>query len=311
MPLPLRREDIEHLSEELESIIAAHLGWFKRVQRQLVCGGEPGAPEWRDLLAQDGERRTPLGQWYYREEPHPLGDYPGFHELGAMLPRMHAAARTALREVQEGRRPDAQAYEACIDLALRVNTLLRHLQLELIGELLATDALTGCYTRRGMLARLRAEQERARRIQRPCSLCLMDFDRFKKINDELGHPAGDAVLRQGMRFALGMLRKYDSVYRYGGEEFLICLPGTPLKDAVAVIERLRRGLEALTITLPSGATYHATASFGVAELHPEQAVEDAIEAADQALIRAKEQGRNRVEIAPPLSALRHGQRLSG
>jgi len=299
MPLPLHRQDIERLSEELETIIAAHLGWFKQIQRMLVCGvGESLAPELGAQLEDGVERRTALGCWYYRDEPHPLVDYPGFHELGQMQPRMHAAARMALQEVLEGRRPEAKQYDPCVDLALRVNTLLRHLQLEIIGELLATDALTGCYTRRGMLARLRAEQERARRIQRPCSLCLMDFDRFKKINDELGHPAGDAVLRQGMRFALGMLRKYDSVYRYGGEEFLICLPGTPLNDALAVIERLRAGLETLTITLPSGTPHHATASFGLAELRADQAVEDAIESADQALIRAKEAGRNRVEISP-------------
>ncbi len=296
MPLPLHREDIERLSEELENIIAAHLGWFKQVQRWLVCGvGDPDTAELRAQLDEGMERRTPLGAWYFRDEPHPLGDYPGFHELGRMQPRMHVAVRTALLEVMAGRRPDPKQHDQCVDLALRVNTLLRHLQLEIIGELLATDALTGCYTRRGMLARLRAEQERARRIQRPCSLCLMDFDRFKKVNDELGHPAGDAVLRQGMRFALGMLRKYDSVYRYGGEEFLICLPGTPLNDAAAVIERLRAGLERLTIHLPSGAPHHVTASFGLTEMRPDQAVEDAIEIADQALIHAKESGRNRVE----------------
>ena len=209
---------------------------------------------------------------------------------------MHAAARLALLEVAEGRRPAPELYDQCIDLSLRLNTRLRNLQLDIIGELFTTDPLTGCSSRRGMLGRLREEQERAQRIQRPCCLCLMDFDRFKRINDELGHPAGDAVLRQGMRFAAGVLRKYDSIYRYGGEEFLICLPGTPLKDAAPVVERIRQGPSELPIRLPGDRVINVSASFGLAEMHPQRPVEEAIANADLALIRAKENGRNRVEI---------------
>jgi GGDEF domain-containing protein len=135
---------------------------------------------------------------------------------------MHNVTRLALLEVLDKRRPEPELYDQCIDLALRLNTTLRRVQLEIIGELLSTDSLTGCASRRGMLVRLREEQERSLRIQRPCCLCLLDFDHFKLVNDERGHPAGDAVLRQSLRFVTGVLRKYDSIYRYGGEEFLIC-----------------------------------------------------------------------------------------
>ncbi|MCS6785620.1 MAG: diguanylate cyclase [Thiobacillaceae bacterium] len=292
MALPLDRDQIQQLTEELEVIIAAHLAWFKQLNRVLVCGSEPPAA---DILP-DAHLRSPFGVWYYTQEPHPLAEYAAFQELAAIQQAMHAAARRALAEVAAGRRPAPELYDQCIDLALRLNTRLRNLQLDIIGELLTTDALTGCSARRGMLARLREEQERARRIQRPCCICLMDFDRFKRINDELGHPAGDAVLRQGMRFTAAALRKYDSIYRYGGEEFLICLPGTPLRDAAQVIERIRQGLAQLPIRLASGATLNVTASFGLAELHPARAVEESIANADLALIRAKEGGRNRVEI---------------
>ena len=146
-----------------------------------------------------------------------------------------------------------------------------------------------------MIGRLQAEQERAYRIQRPCSLCLLDFDRFKRINDELGHPAGDAVLKQGLRFVAGALRKYDIVFRYGGEEFLICLPGTPLEDAIQVVERIRAGLEQLPIRLPDGQALQVTASFGLAEIQGQKPVEDSIAHADAALLEAKQRGRNRVE----------------
>lgn len=292
MSLPLEREEIQRQTEELEVIIAAHLAWFKHINRALVYGSAMNQAD----LAEDAHLRSPFGQWYYGQDPHPLEESPDFNDLGALQQAMHAAAREALMDAREGRRPRPEVYDRCIDLALRLNTALRRTQLEIIGELLSTDSLTGCASRRGMLSKLREEQERALRIQRPCCVCLLDFDRFKRVNDELGHPAGDAVLRQGMRFVASALRKYDSVYRYGGEEFLLCLPGTPLKDAALVVERIREGLERLPIRLPSGDHYNVTASFGLAEMHPQRPVEEAIANADIALLRAKENGRNRVEL---------------
>jgi diguanylate cyclase len=292
MSLPLEREEIQRITEELEVIIAAHLAWFKQMNRTLVCGGPVNHAD----LETDAHRRSPFGQWYYSQEPYVLESTPDFQTLGTTQQAMHASARLALLNIVDQRRPAPELYDQCIDLALRLNTTLRRLQLEIIGELLTTDSLTGCATRRGMMLRLREELERSVRIQRPCCLCLLDFDRFKRVNDDLGHPAGDAVLRQGMKFVTGVLRKYDSIYRYGGEEFLICLPGTPLKEAAAVVERIRSGLERLPIRLPSGETFFATASFGVVEMNPRLAVEESIACADIALIRAKQQGRNRVEI---------------
>lgn len=292
MSLPLEREEIQRLTEELEVIIAAHLAWFKQVNRTLVCGNAINRAD----LAEDAHLRSPFGQWYYTRETHPLRENLDFQALAVSQQAMHAATRLALLEVMDKRRPSPELYDQCIDLALRLNTCLRRIQLDIIGELLTTDSLTGCASRRGMLSRLREEQERATRIQRPCCLCLLDFDRFKQVNDERGHPAGDAVLRQGLRFVTGVLRKYDSIYRYGGEEFLICLPGSPVKDAALVVERIREGLERLPIRLPSGETLYVTASFGLAEMHPRRPVEEAIADADMALIRAKENGRNRLEI---------------
>lgn len=295
MPLPLEREEVQQLTEELEVIIAAHLAWFKQVNRAFVCGKHLPQAD----LGKDAHLQSPFGQWYYLHTPHPMAEYPAFQDLGVIQQAMHASARLALMEIQAGKRPAPDVYDNCIDLALRLNTKLRKLQLDIIGELLTTDPLTGCASRRGMLAKLREEQERAMRIQRPCCVALMDFDRFKRINDELGHPAGDAVLKQGMKYAVSLLRKYDSIYRYGGEEFLICLPGTPIKDAWVVIERIRSGLAALPIGLPSGDSMNVTASFGLAEMSPHQSAEESIANADYALIRAKENGRNRVELWLP------------
>lgn len=292
MSLPLEREEIQQLTEDLEVIIAAHLAWFKHINRTLVCASQVNKAD----LAEDAHLRSPFGQWYYSRESSPLEESLDYQELGTTQQAMHAATRLALLDILDGRRPPPGLYDQCIDLALRLNTTLRRMQLEIIGELLTTDSLTGCATRRGMLVRLREEHERAMRIQRPCCLCLLDFDHFKRVNDEHGHPAGDAVLRQGMKFIAGALRKYDSIYRYGGEEFLICLPGTPIKDAALVVERIREGLERQPIRLADGSLMHVTASFGMAEMQPKLPVEETIANADMALIQAKENGRNRVEL---------------
>jgi len=99
-----------------------------------------------------------------------------------------------------------------------------------------------------------------------------------------------------MSFVASVLRKYDIAFRYGGEEFLLCLPGTPLDDAVQVIERVRAGLERLPIAVPGKHRLNVTASFGLAQIQPGKPVEDSIGQADEALLRAKQNGRNRVEV---------------
>ncbi|TCJ18008.1 diguanylate cyclase [Parasulfuritortus cantonensis] len=292
MPFPLDREKTQKLTEELENVIAAHLGWFKQFSRLVACG--VGIEEFQ--ACDDAYLKSPFGQWYYRDSPHPLTGHPPFQDMAEIQQALHAHAREVVDGLRAGRRPSVEQHDACVDLALKLNNKLRHLQLDVIGDLLTTDPLTGCYSRRGMINRLQAEQERAQRIERPCSLCLIDFDHFKRINDQYGHPAGDTVLKQGMRFVGGVLRKYDMVFRYGGEEFLLCLPATPADDAAQVIERIRSGLEKMPIMLPGRHRLHVTASFGIAEVADGQPVEDSIARADTALLTAKHNGRNRVEI---------------
>jgi diguanylate cyclase (GGDEF)-like protein len=292
MPFPLDREKTQKLTEDIENVIAAHLAWFKQFNRMLVCGEGLDGFE----AHEDAYLKSPFGQWYYRDSPHPLASHVPFQDMAEIQQALHGRAGQAIQSLRAGQRPSAELHDACLDLALKLNNKLRHLQLEIIGDLLATDPLTGCYSRRGMIGRLQAEQERAQRIQRPCSLCLVDFDHFKRINDQYGHPTGDAVLKQGMRFIAGVLRKYDIVFRYGGEEFLLCLPGTPVDDAAQVIERVRSGLEKLPIMLPGHHKLHVSASFGLAEIRLNKPVEDSIGHADEALLKAKQAGRNRVEI---------------
>jgi diguanylate cyclase (GGDEF)-like protein len=123
---------------------------------------------------------------------------------------------------------------------------------------------------------------------------MMDIDYFKRVNDNHGHIAGDKVLKTVIDFCTASLRKYDSIYRYGGEEFLFCLPDAEQDEARNIIERLCASLGKHPITLPGGESLFVTASFGMTGLLKDTSIEDSIQAADHALLCAKAQGRNRV-----------------
>jgi len=156
------------------------------------------------------------------------------------------------------------------------------------------DALTGAYGRAEMLPELLEWRELSKRHVQSCCIVFMDLDHLKEINDTYGHPVGDEVLAGAVRHLTRHLRPYDKVFRYGGDEFLISLPGADLATGQAVIKRVRESLASQPLVVaPGGVALHATASFGLALLDPEVSVEDSIERADQALLLAKTAGRNR------------------
>jgi two-component system cell cycle response regulator len=164
--------------------------------------------------------------------------------------------------------------------------------LESIRQLSMTDALTGCFNRRLFNERLPQEVERAVRYQRPLSVIFSDIDFFKSINDNHGHLFGDEVLRKVALTYLGDLRTgVDWVARYGGEEFVIVLPETSLASARAIAERLRREIEAATVTC-DGRALRLTASFGVAQYLTGESPQALLERADTLLFQAKAAGRN-------------------
>ncbi len=171
-----------------------------------------------------------------------------------------------------------------------------HLE-EKILKLATTDALTGLLNRPAVLARTRIELNRARRESKPCSLLMADIDHFKQINDTFGHQVGDAVLEKLGDLFLKNSRPYDCLGRYGGEEFVACLPGSHLADALQAAERLRAAVSKMQIpTTPALPEARITVSFGVACLLKGSGadLDDLIRRADEALYRAKAAGRNRV-----------------
>ncbi len=158
-----------------------------------------------------------------------------------------------------------------------------------------TDGLTGVDNRRSLEQRLHEMFEHSLRLHEPIACVMCDIDHFKKVNDTYGHAAGDEVLKQFAEILKAEAREIDRVGRYGGEEFLLLLPGTVLDSAVTFAERLRQRVDDHTFSFEGG-TLKRTMSCGVAAWpHPRvSGREEMLKAADDALYVAKELGRNRV-----------------
>jgi diguanylate cyclase (GGDEF)-like protein len=165
-----------------------------------------------------------------------------------------------------------------------------------IEELAELDELTGSFNRRCIMRMLDDEIARAHRNKTPCSVALIDLDWFKRINDAHGHPTGDEVLRTFAITTFANIRTIDKFGRYGGEEFLLLLPGTANEAAAHSLDRLRAIIAELDWSALS-AGMSVTISAGVATLAPDETPDALLARADYALYAAKERGRNRIACA--------------
>ena len=172
-----------------------------------------------------------------------------------------------------------------------------HLQEEL-ARMAIYDYLTEVLTRRALMELLEAEIQRTTRYERDLSVMIVDIDHFKRVNDSYGHIVGDAVLRKVAQVLRKAVRRSDTVGRYGGEEFVIILPETPLEKALMLAEKLRKQIAAAAVKHEGQKLNAVTVSIGVAQYDEDSSVDHLINRSDQWLYKAKENGRNQVQ--PPL-----------
>jgi diguanylate cyclase (GGDEF)-like protein len=160
-----------------------------------------------------------------------------------------------------------------------------------IEQLAQIDELTGVLNRRCIMIALSEEMERAQRNRVPCSVAIIDLDYFKRINDRFGHPVGDEVLRTFAASIDANIRNLDRFGRYGGEEFLLILPGASKQQAFVIVDRLRAIVaDQNWMALSDG--LNLTMSAGITDIRREEAAEDLFARADKALYLAKDSGRN-------------------
>ncbi len=287
-------EELQAVLQQLEQALYNHEQWHKQLSRTLICQLPPDHHD----VADDAHRQCRFGQWYYNRAPRQLHGNAAFVAMEGAHERMHRLAARLLQALETTKTvqpPDYDEFSNALDqLRLQIYTLKREIEDALYNR----DPLTGLESRIGMLTKLREQLELVKRRIQHCCIAIMDLDNFKVVNDTYGHLVGDRVLIAHARYVMEHVRTYDKVFRYGGEEFLVCLPGTDLKAGYALIERLREGLATAAIDY-SGKPILVTTSFGMTLLDPDTSVEEAIGRADKALYAAKAAGRNCSRIWDP------------
>jgi diguanylate cyclase (GGDEF)-like protein len=194
---------------------------------------------------------------------------------------------------------DDEERMTAVSLASQAVVALDNARLHRIVERQAlVDGLTGLPNRRQCEETLAAELARLERFGGPLAVVVADLDWFKDVNDRYGHPSGDAVLREFAQLLQETLRDVDLAGRWGGEEFLLILPGTDLEGGARVADRIRIALAGRIVLSADGSPIPVTASFGVAATPPASTAAELFSAADAALYEAKRNGKNRVETAP-------------
>lgn len=289
------RDELQGIIAQLKESLYNHQQWYGGLIRTLVC---KLPPDKHDIEA-EAYRECRFGQWYFGEKPEKLRSHPGFIAMGQEHQRMHHLAKQLLLADEAGKAIPPLDYDNFANSLERLRLEIYALERELEDSLFNRDSLTGAITRFGILPTLREQQELVKRHAQLCYIVMLDLDNFKAINDLHGHAAGDKVLTEAVRFLIKHLRPYDKVFRYGGEEFLLCMPYTELTPGYERVQELNTGLAALAIDIGEKETVHISASFGLALLDPDVPVGTSIDRADKAMYAAKGAGRNCVRVWDP------------
>lgn len=215
--------------------------------------------------------------------------------LAGVVREMVEESRSVQALVQQTQQRLSSEHERASVLNERVAELEG--ELKRLSDEVQTDQLTQIANRRGLIAAFGIEQAKQERDDSRLALALLDIDNFKKLNDTLGHAAGDMALKSLAEQVSALLRPGDMMARYGGEEFVLMLPRTPLDEAQQVLTRLQRELSR-ALFMHEGKDVFVTFSAGVTNYRPGETLEVALDRADVALYEAKHTGKNKTCIAP-------------
>jgi diguanylate cyclase len=286
------RADLREIVEELDNAAGETARWLALFHRSAVCKieADPG------LLVDALHESTRFGLWYEERRGAGVFDQDAFQVLAATHEALfHHVGILARRAWRDDKVPVVE-YDALLSKIDAFEDQSRRLAKAFRAALSDLDPLTGIQTRGNMERDLKREQQRALRTAQPCCLALVDIDHFKKVNDNHGHLVGDQVLGFVTRTLEDSLRPYDSIYRFGGEEFLVCLPDTGPEEARRVLERIRAKIGAMRVAFGDIEELAVTVSVGVAQMAPRRPIEEITERADKALYVAKASGRDQVRV---------------
>lgn len=288
----MSNEELQRISFELDQALYNHLQWHKNLIRTFACR----SPCDKHDIIPKAHKECRFGQWYYGTTVQSIADQKGFIAIGEAHQQMHRFATNLLINLNENHPVSPMDYDHFSNALERLQLEIHALKNEIESKLNKRDPLTMTSNRVSMLPVLREQQELSKRELQTCCLAMLDIDFFKKVNDKHGHIVGDKVLAMLARYLMDNLRPYDKIFRYGGEEFLICIPHSNVLEANKMIDRLRAGIATIPFNVGLPKPLHITVSCGIALLDPNVAMEISIDNADSAMYLAKSNGRNRTEI---------------
>jgi len=285
-------EDVSKALDGLNNAIIDHTKWVASWSRSAICD-TPISEEYR---SKHSSHECKFGQWYYSSHHDFLRENIEFIALERLHNAMHDCVRQIVSKISTGTTLSSGEYDIFLSHEVQFATALAKLRDDLLGLSHSYDYLTGTLNRQAFFQLLSQEHARIKRTTEFCCLLMVDIDHFKAVNDQHGHKAGDTVLRYIADFLNDNLRPYDLTCRFGGEEFLVCLPNTTVGIARTAIERLREKISQAKILLADNVEISITASFGITLLSADEDWSIAIEHADEAMYQAKAKGRNCVVI---------------
>lgn len=289
---PAVREDSRDILDAIDAAMEEHADWLRKWHRAVVCGLPPA----REVVSKHAHYLGRFGSWFDIHSSRNLLDQPVFQELWSAHVEKHERGRSLALKAIDGEPLPARDYDAFMEKVDRFSAIARRIRDAFQRAVFDLDPLTGVHNRRSMISELSRERDRSLRTGSPFCIGLCDIDHFKSVNDRFGHGVGDVVLLSAVGRLIANLRPYDSIYRYGGEEFLLALPNTDNETAQSIAGRLRQALSKSPISANDDVSLTITASFGLCMVDGSVSLEETIERADRALYRAKDEGRDRVVL---------------
>jgi diguanylate cyclase len=277
--------------ESLSSVIVEHAKWLAYLSKHIICD----IPLSADDMAEDAFEHCEFGLWLKSDEASFLKDLESLQKIDFLHKKVHLYINEMLLSRQKNIQITQNQFDAYLDSEKKFTILLVELRDEIYRLIFSYDYLTGTLTRQAIFHILYTEQARINRHAESSCIVMIDLDYFKSINDKHGHQAGDDVLVVVAEHFTKHLRPYDAIGRYGGEEFLLCLPDVTLDKAKKTMKRISSDLSRLEICTSQQTCLSVTVSMGIASMSPGENMETVIKHADNALYQAKNRGRNRVE----------------
>lgn len=282
--------EIDQILLRIEQGLDEHTQWVKFWHSKAICN----MPFPDDYLQENGHELCDFSSWFNSQQKSDWLHQLDFDNISAVHKTMHREAVILSRKIMAGEKVDEQDYYRFMNADSNFFNQLTALKDKVSRLQISFDPLTGIFNRQAMMPILLQEHAYVVRDKKACCLAMADLDHFKQVNDTHGHPAGDKVLKAVVDFFRTNLRPYDALFRYGGEEFLFCLPNTDIQSGSKLLNRLRVDLHNSPINVRENEIVSISISMGITQMHAETPVDQTIDRADAALYEAKKGGRNQI-----------------